>query len=388
MLVFHPDEMFYSVFRHVLKDLFPPKEEETYISSIREGIEKVMEEREQSEDRAYFRRLSGDMSYWNLVKSPKICFACILRPCTYSAPCSHALCEECYSIVTKEEAVREGEISAKGCPYCKKAFNEWKKVTPFPEGTFLKGKMIHKYYDLALTLLEVGLQLRNWNSNEWIPTLSGFVKVALKRPEIWLELVGGWNITWRKLVQLAGRQCPVQLDAIHHSLQKAFGIDILPSTTLGKNPGMETVAWNLIAKLFSFKLIRIAPANDKKFKCTGAIHCHPACEKLASSVAKLLNTQTNFRTHDSCFTYRSPCTVQVLLPNLEHTFDIRLASGSLSASIEGFPSNARQIIKAQATGSTVSTKTEARRKRQCETSDILRHWTKRKKLGLDLAPIG
>jgi len=377
--------MFYSVFRHVLKDLFPPREEATYLSRIRKGIEQIMVECEQSEDRAYFRSLKEDASYWDLIESPKICFACILRPCTYSAPCSHALCEDCYSIVT-EEMESEGEDRARECPFCRKVFDHWEQVTPCSDGAFIKGEMIYKYYDLALTLLEVGLQVKNCNSNKWVRTLAGFVKVAFKRPEMWIDLVGGWSKTWRKLVHLAGRQCPLQRDAIQHSLQKAFGIDILPATAPGKSPGMETVAWDLIAKLFSFELNKIAPTSDRIFKCTGTIHCHPAFEKLTSSVTKLLNSQTNFCVHDTCFIYRSPCTVAFWLPNLEHTFDIQLTSGSLNASIEGFPSNAREVFKTQTTCPT-STEVEPRPKRKFNTSDTLGQWTRGKKPRLEISSI-
>lgn len=378
--------MFYSVFRHVLKDLFPPTEEATYLARIRKGIEKNMGEREQSEDRAYFRNLKEDVSYWDLIASPKICFACILRPCTYSAPCSHALCENCYSIVT-EEMESEGGDRARECPFCRRAFDHWEQVTPCSDGPLLKGEIIHRYYDLALTLLEVGLQIKNSNSNKWVRTLAEFVKVAFKRPEMWIDLVGGWSKTWRKLVHLAGRQCPLQRDSIQHSLQKAFGIDILPATTPGKSPGMESVAWDLIAKLFFFELNRIARTRDRRSKWTGTIHCHPAFEKPTSSGAKLLNSQTNFRVHNTCFTYRSPCTVAIWLPNLEHTFDIQLASGSLNASIVGFPNNVREIFKAQTTCRTTSTEVERRPKRKFNTSDTLGQWTKGKKLRLEILSI-
>ncbi len=361
-------------------------EEAAYLARIRKGIERIMDEREQSEDRAYFRSLKEDVSYWDLIASPKICFACILRPCTYSAPCSHALCEDCYSIVNEEMDSESGD-RARECPFCRKAFDHWEQLTPCSDGAFLKGEIIYRYYDLALTLLEVGLQVKNWNSNRWVRTLAGFVKVAFKRPEMWIDLVGGWSKTWRKLVHLAGRQCPSQRDAIQHSFQKAFGIDILPATKSGKSPGMETVAWDLIAKLFSFELNRVTRTRDRKFKCTGTIHCHPAFEKLTSSGAKLLNSQISFRVHDTCFTYRSPCTVAIWLPNLEQTFDIQLTSGSLDASIIGFPNSVREIFKAQTTCRTMSTEAERQPKRKIITSDTLGQWARGKKLCLGILSI-
>lgn len=361
-------------------------EEATYLARIKMGIERIMDEREQSEDRAYFRSLKEEVSYWDLIASPKICFACILRPCTYSAPCSHALCEYCYSIVTKEME-SEGGDRARECPFCRKAFDHWEQVTTCSDGAFLKAEIIHRYYDLALTLLEVGLQVRNWDSNKWVQTLAGFVKVAFKRPEMWIDVVGGWSKTWRKLVHLAGRQCPLQRDAIQYSLQKAFGIDILPATTLRENSGMESVAWDLIAKLFSFELNRITRTRDRRLKCTGTIHCHPAFGKLTSSGAKLLNSQINFRVHDTFFTYRSPCTVAIWLPNLEHKFDIQLTLASLKASIVGFPNNIREIVQTQTTCRTTSTEVERRPKRKFNTSDTLGQWTRGKKIRLGILSI-
>ena len=350
-------------------------------------MEKIAIDPGQITDSLYFRNLQDDLPFWAQISSPKICYACLLKPCTYFLPCSHALCEDCQVIFLRLEIEYEETEISRRCPFCTIAFHQWERVTPLSDQSFPKKGIIYKYYDLALTVLEVGLQIKEWNSDKWVRILVSFAKIALKRPDTWLNLVGGWGVTWRNLVQLAGRQCPRQRDALERSLQKAFGMNILPSTASGKATGVENMAWALIAKLFSFELKRTTRTRDNKIQCVGTIHCHSSFESLIVSMTKLLDSQVNFHIHDSYFAYRSPCTVAISLPRLDHSLDIQLTSGSLSASIDGFPTSAHEILKNQAVYSTKTCKAQLRFKRKFEISETRKPWPKRKKLENDTSPI-
>ena len=329
-------------------------------------------------DKLYFRNLRNDLSFWTQISSPKICYACILRPCTYILPCDHALCEYCQVILLGLVIEYEETGISRRCPFCTIAFHQWKRVTPLSDPIFPKKGIIYKYYDLALTVLEIGLKIKEWNSNNWVRTLAGFAKIALTKPDTWLDLAGGWSVTWRNLVQLAGRQCPRQRDALERSLQKAFGMNILHSTASGKVPGVENMAWTLIAKLFAFELKRITRTRDNKIQCVGTIHCHSPFEKLTVSIVKLLDSQANFHIHGFYFAYRSRCTVAISLLSLKQNLDIQIMSGSLSASIDGFPTSAHEILKNQAVYSPAD-RTQLRPKRKLEISETTKPWPKRKK---------
>ena len=350
-------------------------------------MEKIAADPGQITDIMYFRNLQDDLSFWTQISSPKICYACILRPCTYFLPCKHALCEDCQIIFLKLEIEYEETDISRKCPFCTIAFHQWERVTPLSDQKFPQKGIIYKYYDLALTVLEVGLQIKQWNSENWVRTLASFAKIALKRPDTWLDLSGGWGVTCRNLAQLAGRQCPRQRDALQRSLHKAFGIDILPSSASGKASEGESLAWTLIAKLFSFELKRIKRTRDGKIQCVGTIHCHSPFEKLTVSIAKFLDSQVNFHIHDSYFAYSSPCTVAISLPSLDHSLDIQLTSGSLRASIDGFPTSAHEILKNQMVYSTGTCRAQLWLKRKCKISDTAKPWPKRKKPDNLISPI-
>lgn len=379
IVVFHPDEMFFSVFHHVLKDLFPPRIREKCVVRIKKGISKMTDEHVQGLDHAYFQGFSEDSTCWVSIISPRICLACIIKPCKYSAPCGHTLCEDCFQSINREKMGFQVGDKSRDCPFCQKAFSQWEQVSPPLPANLREGAM-HQYYGLAFILLEVGLNIRKWNLNDWIRSVADVAKFAWKRPDIWIDLVGGWSSTWRNLVHLAGRDCPLQRDAIQHNLQKAFGFNILPATHPRKNRGLDTVVWTLTAKLFFFELKGIASSGGNRIRCKGTVRCHPEFEELISVVNKFLRNQAKFCIQDNYFTYQSPCAVDFLLPNLEDTFDIQLVSGNKRASIEAFPTDAQQIIKAQAACHDTLNKIAPRPKRRYEKSDTLTHWPKRRKL--------
>jgi hypothetical protein len=278
----------------------------------------------------HFKNLKNEA--WKSVQSDKFCLACLMSMCTNTAPCGHAVCEECQN----ELRMLEGNKLGRNCPFCETSLDvdmsseEWNLAA-----------LVYKYYDLALSVIDLGMKSRSWNRKTWVSKAKGFVKLIMESPDVWVDLKTGWGSTWRNMIQLAGEDYPYQLDSLQHGLEKAFDIRLKASGFEQKHIEFLTI----VAQLFFFQPQGITKTKDGASEVIGFIKGPSTDGSLFSRLACVSNNALSFVIYSQKISFQSPCLVRLNSPDLSDTVDIRLKYKTSMASIQGYPCTGKAFLE-------------------------------------------
>ena len=297
-----------------------------------------------------FRHLRLYGRYWDTIVPRKLCFACLLHACQFSLPCGHAVCGICFGLMTFVATTEN--IAGDQCPFCLRVLGFWKSRSatetdqPDINGGFKIGATILKYHNLFMAVVDIGLKLRTWGVKDWTKNITSTVLALLDRPDNWLDLKGGWAHTWRNVIKTVGRKSPYQRDVLRDALRQAFEIDITHYNACS-NPqaesGITSIAWQLLASIFSFEFICRPRRSRGALVCVGRLRCHYSDHSLFPYLRKGMENQVRVCVNTIWVPFRWPCVVEFRLSDLFRPFDVRFAYGELTASLTDFPNNAYKM---------------------------------------------
>ncbi|KAL9005864.1 MAG: hypothetical protein Q9188_001372 [Gyalolechia gomerana] len=363
--LFHSDDLFDSFEKDLCGASPKSNTEGRWWERLRQNLKVTMDRYEQAGDNlddVHLQSLAHHASYLTSVHPFWACMTCLLSASRVSLSCGHAFCEICIQRYASTKANSEG----RGCPFCPPAAS----VTEEQSASSQNGiaALVYKYHDLVMGLIDVSIRLRPWSPYMWLRTVTAFVKVAIGKPERWLDLKGGWGNTWRNLISLATNDYPYEGQVIRNGLMSAFGVDIFPISANQKQIDYKLL-WPLVTNLFFFELHSIQKREGLAYDCEGTIRCQPIHHPLFQQVAKLCGKSISLRVQDKVFMQDPPYAVCFSVSELNQSLDMQLCVGSLSSSIAGFPST---ILRRSSS-----------RKRQCDHESAHKTYAKRRRLQIE-----
>ena len=135
-------------------------------------------------------------------------------------------------------------------------------------------------------LMHVSIRIRPWSPYLWLQTVTAFGKIAVSKPEQWLDLKGGWSNTWRSLISLATKDYPYEGHVIRHGVMSVFGADNFPISEDQEQVDYKFL-WPLVTNLFFFELHSIQKREGLAYDCEGTIRFQPSHHSLFLQVATL-----------------------------------------------------------------------------------------------------
>lgn len=187
--VFHPDDLFDSFEKDLCGASTESNTEDRWWERLREKLKDAMYEYEQAGDSLNDVHVQSLAKHTSYLTSAHPCITCLLSASCVSLSCGHAFCETCIQRYTSTKPNSQWS----GCPFCLPASTVAEEQSGSPENGV--AALVYKYHDLIMGLIDVSIRIRTWSPYVWLQTVTAFGKIAVSRPERWLDLKGGWGNT-------------------------------------------------------------------------------------------------------------------------------------------------------------------------------------------------